>query len=79
MGHNEIHPELINKASPEFLNTLVIFMNAFFQLCHLPLKGITKPIVKDTEGNKTDIENYRQIMTSNCILKLFELLLLIIL
>ena len=48
-GHNEIHPELINKASPEFLNTLVIFMNAFFQLCHLPLKGITKPIVKDSK------------------------------
>ena len=49
MGHDGIHPELIRRASTDFLDNLVVFMNACSKYCHLPdklLKGINIPIVK---------------------------------
>ena len=51
-------------------------MNACFNHCYIPvelLKGDINPIIKDTKGNSTDPANYRPVMLSSCLLKIFEM------
>ena len=76
MGHDGIHSLFLKNASDEFLDKLACFMNACFSHCFTPpdiLKGDMNPTIKDLKGNITDSANYRPVMQSSCVLKLFEL------
>ena len=81
-GHDNIHSLLLKYSSDEFIQILVNFMNFCFCHCFLPidiLKGDIFPIIKDKKGSKNDPANYRPVMQSSCLLKLFELHILSIL
>ena len=65
MGHNKLHSLFLKNASDEFLNVLVILLNACFTHCYLPnglLMGLIYPTVKDMKGNSTELVNYRPLM-----------------
>ena len=52
------------------------FLNACFSHCYLPeaiLYGDINPTIKDAKGNATDSTNYRRVMQSSNLLKLFEI------
>ena len=75
-GHDMIHSVFLRNSSEAFLNNLSYFFNACFTHCYLPqdiLKGTISPIIKDAKKNITESSNYRPIMQSSCLLKLFEL------
>ena len=82
MGHDGIHSSFLCSLSDEFLNNIACLMNCSFVHCSIPvdiLKGDINPTIKDVKGNTTESSNYRPVMQSSCILKLFELHLLSIL
>lgn len=75
VGHDGLHSLFLKKASDEFLNCIVVFLNACFTHCYLPrdlLNGVINPVIKDKKGNITESTNYRPVMQSSCILKIFE-------
>ena len=50
-------------------------MNACYKHCSTPIEillGDINPAIKDTKGNNTVSGNYRPVMQSSCLLKLFE-------
>lgn len=78
-GHDMIHTVFLRNTSQSFLENLAHFFNACFIHCYLPgnlLKGTITPIIKDSRNNVTESSNYRPIMQSSCLLKLFELFIL---
>lgn len=82
MGHDNIHSDFIVRVSDKFLNNIACLMNCSFGHCIIPddvLKGDINPTIKDLKGNTTESSNYRPVMQSSCILKLFELHMLSIL
>ena len=75
MGHDGIHSIFLKGADDLFLNILASFYNSCFIHCYIPcdlLKGIINPTVKDLKGNMTEASNYRPVMQSSCLLKIFE-------
>lgn len=75
-GHDGIHSVFLKNADDIFLNNLARFLNICFSHCYLPCKvliGTVNPTIKDIKGNITDAANYRPVMQSSCILKIFEL------
>ena len=75
-GHDGIHTLFLRKSSDNFLCYLSKFMIACYSHCFFPhklLKGDINPTIKDSKGNTTLSSNYRPVMQSSCILKLFEL------
>ena len=75
MGHDGLHSVFLKNASDEFLNVVVALLNACFTHCYLShslLIGVIFPTVKDMKGNITEATNYRPVMQSSCLLKLFE-------
>ena len=82
MGYANMHSKFLARASDKFLNNVACFMNCSFGHCMIPadvLKGDIHPTIKDLKGNATESSNYRPVMQSSCILKLFELQMLSIL
>lgn len=78
-GHDGIHSTFLKNASDDFLNILSVFYNACFCHCYIPtnmLKGNIFPTVKDKKNNITESSNYRPVMQSSCLLKLYEIHLL---
>ena len=76
MGHDGIHSSFLKRASEKFLENLVCLMNACYSHCYIPietLKGDVNPTIKDQRGNCTESSNYRPVMQSSCILKIFEM------
>lgn len=81
-GHDNILAVLLKSALENSLENLSYFFNACFMHCYLPhelLKGIVTLILKDYKKNSTDSCNYRPIMQSSCLLRIFELFILDIL
>ena len=69
-------PFFLRRASERLLCLLSKFMVACYTHCFIPknvLSGDMNPTVKDTKGNAASSSNYRPVMQSSCILKLFEL------
>ena len=74
-----IHSKLFKFGTFEFLDNLVLFLNACFYHRFLPLdllKGEINPILKDKSGLWSDSSNYRPVMQSSCILKILESIIL---
>ena len=78
--HNDIHTKLLNKVGPCLRNLLCKLMNKFlphsFLSCGI-LLGKIRLTVKNSAGNKTSSSNYRPIMNSCNIPKMFEYLFLL--
>ena len=75
-GHDKVRSTFLKNASEHFLNNVALFYNACSNHCYLPgnlLKGTITPVLKDTKKNVTDSSNYRPVMQSSCLLKIFEL------
>ena len=78
-GHDGIHAAFLKRASVKFLDILSRFMMACYSHCCLPVRILSSdinPTIKDAKGNSTEPSNYRPVMQSSCILKLFEMHLL---
>ena len=76
VGHDGIHTVLLKEASDEFLNILSKFMMACYMYCCVPIDILNRdinPTIKDPKGNMTESSNYRPVMQSSCLLKLFEM------
>ena len=74
MGHDGIHSKFLKGADEVFLCFLACFYNSCFIHCYIPcdlLKGIMNLTIKDTKGNITEASNYRPVIQSSCLLKLF--------
>ena len=74
VGHDGFHSQFLRHATHEFFVQMSLFMNACFNHCYIPvelLKGDINPIIKNTKGNSTDPANYRPVMLSSCLLKIF--------
>ena len=75
MGHDGIHSVFLKGADEEFLSKLASFYNTCFTHCYIPIDlliGIINPLVKDGKANITEVSNYRPVMQSSCLLKIFE-------
>lgn len=75
MGHDGLHSLFLKSASDEFLQNMVLLLNACFVHCYIScdvLKGVINPTVKDRKGNMTESGNYRPVMQSSCLLKILE-------
>ena len=78
-GHDGIHAAFLKRSSVKFLDILSRFMMACYSHCCLPVRILSSdinPTIKDAKGNSTESSNYRPVMQSSCILKLFEMHLL---
>ena len=76
MGHDGIHTTFLCRVSDKFLESIACIMNSSFSHCIIPndiLKGDINPTIKDLKGNSTESSNYRPVMQSSCLLKIFEL------
>ena len=65
--------------SPRLFAHLGILFTWFIRHTHLPgkfLQSILIPLVKNIGGDLSDVDNYRAIMVSNAITKVFEFVLL---
>ena len=79
LGHDNVHSGHIKNCSFMFLKTVALFFNSCLQHSHIPdlmSKGIIKPLIKDKYNNLDNITNYRPIMSSTVMLKVFENILL---
>ena len=79
VGHDSIHTVFLKHASLSFLENIAHFLNSCFVHCYLPgdlLKGTITPILKDSRKKFTESDNYRPVMQSSCLLKIFELFIL---
>ena len=75
-GHDYIHTLFLRKMSNNLLQLISSFMNACFSHCFVPesvLNGDINPTIKDAKENSTESSNYRQVMQSSNLLKLFEI------
>ena len=58
------------------LELLSVFMNGSYSHCYVVedlLSGDINPTIKDTKGNVTESSNYRPVIQSSNLLKLFEI------
>ena len=76
LGHDGLHSRVLKMASQPLIDILCTFINLCFSHCYIPPKlliGNIRPTVKDRKGFLTDLDNYRPVMQSSCLLKLIEI------
>ena len=82
LGFDGIHSNHLKFTSADILRILAQFFNCCFINNHIPnqiLKGVITPTVKDKNEDVHSSYNYREIMNSSCLFKLFEYCLLTVL
>ena len=70
-----VKPEHILYGSPKLAFHLHLLFNAMIQHSYVPtdfLKGVVSPLIKDTQGDRTDPNNYRPLTLSVLLSNLFE-------
>ena len=75
MGWDRIHSNHLKYSGPVFRNFLCKLFNKFLSHQFVPrqmLGGQIRPILKNNCGSKTDSSNYRPVMNSSSLLKIFE-------
>ena len=75
-GHDKIHTIFLRNMSEKLLQLLSLFMSSSYSHCYVPVKllnGDINPTIKDAKGNVTESANYRPVMQSSNLLKLFEI------
>ena len=75
IGNDNIHTNHLLYATDNCLQFITHLFNAIIAHSHFPkrmLSGEIRPIIKHQFGNKTDSVNYRPVMVSSHLLKLFE-------
>ena len=75
IGFDKIHSNHLKIQSHVFNELLANLFTSFLMHSYLPsemIYGIITPIIKDKFGDVADSENYRPIMSSSVMLKLFE-------
>ena len=75
-GDDGIHSSLLKNASDKFIDNLVVLFNLFYRHSYLPfdlLRGDITPIIKNKRKSACVSSNYRPIMISSSLLKLFEM------
>ena len=79
VGHDSIHTKLLKKSSGDILIMLTKFFNSCLSHNYIPshmLLGEIRPLVKDLKNNVNNSSNYRPVMQSSNLLKIFEMILL---
>ena len=75
-GHDGLHTKFLRKISDKLLSILLNFMSSCYSHYYTPvevLHGDINPNLKDPKGNATESGNYRPVMQTSCLLKLFEM------
>ena len=75
LGWDLIHSNCLKWSGPIFRNLLCKFFNSLLQHNFVPermLRGQIRPIVKDLTASKSDSGNYRPVMNSSNLFKVFE-------
>ena len=75
LGWDSVHSNHLKFSGRNFRLLLGRLFSCFIRHCYLPrqlLKGEIRPIIKNNLGDKTSSGNYRPIMNSSSLLKLFE-------
>ena len=74
-GWDYVHSNCLKWSGPIFRNVICKFFNCLLSHKYVPRKmlhGEIRPIVKNLAGSKTESENYRPIMNSSNLFKVFE-------
>ena len=75
IGFDNIHTNHLKFATGSCLNFITLLFNSMIRHAHFPaemLRGEIRPILKNKSGKINESENYRPVMISSNILKLFE-------
>ena len=75
LGWDNIHANHLKFSGPVFKNLLCKIFNKFLSHKHVPrsmIEGEIRPVFKNNCASKTDSSNYRPVMNSSNILKVFE-------
>ena len=72
---DQVHSSHFKYASHDFVYLTFLFFNSCLLHTHIPndiLVGAIKPEIKDKFGNAASSDNYRPVMSSTTMLKIFE-------
>ena len=75
IGYDNIHSNHLKYATDSCIRFIALLFNAMIQHVYFPsefLRGEIRPVLKNKSGKINDSENYRPVMISSNILKLFE-------
>ena len=75
IGYDNIHTNHLKYATDSCINFITQLFNSMIRHSYFPsqmLRGEIRPILKNKSGRLNDSENYRPVMISSNILKLFE-------
>ena len=74
LGFDDIHSNHLKFASRDIYEILAQFFNSCLIHGHIPekmLKRVIVPTVKDRFGDKSSVDNFREIMNSSCFFLFF--------
>ena len=75
IGFDGIHSNHLKKLNDFNLKYIKEFFNVCIRFSYIPSKmldGVVKPRIKNKFGDASSSDNYREVMISSCLLKLFE-------
>ena len=79
IGWDQIHANSLKFSGAVFRNFLVKYFNKLLDHAFMPkdmIYGEIRPVIKSKTSSKNDSDNYRPVMSSSALLKIFEYILL---